>query len=279
MSICVQTEKIVVVGKKETSTLKNTAAFQSMMEVETQREGLKPWCILRPLKGNMRGHSTIFLEKESIKCGSNVPEVDLIYYHPKVRPIQAIITRGYWDDSLGRTATIQVVGMDKLIRFSDKSKIFIYDDGKGRSSSLGNVDLSDYIGYKVCFTEAEKTTTIVRQMNRLNMGPIRTNQPRQRSPFTPYSCASWNSKRSNPVTDVMTDHALTATQSSKKADKSKQMDIRQSAWGKLISKNPGFPDIPLFAVSTGLGEIVDFVDSSTAERETTCSKSLFSGAG
>ena len=143
---------------------------------------------------------------------------------------------------------------------------------------MGNVDLSDYIGYKVCFTEVENTTIIVQQMNRLNMGPIRTNQRRQSSAFAPYAAASWNSKRSNPVTDVMTDHALTATQSSKKADKSKQMDIRQSAWGKLISKNPGFPDIPLFAASTGLGEMVDFVDSSTAERKKTYSKSLFLGA-
>ena len=144
---------------------------------------------------------------------------------------------------------------------------------------MGNVDFSDYIGYKVCFPEAEKTTMIVRQMNRLSMGPIRTNQRRQTSPFSPYSAVSGNSKRSNPFTDGMTHPALTATQNSKKSHKSKQMDIHQSAWGTLISKNPGFPDIPLFAASTGLGEIVDFVDSSTGERETTYSKSLFSGAG
>ena len=144
--------------------------------------------------------------------------------------------------------------------------------GTVTSRVSGDVKLSDYIGYKVHFTEAinhEITMTIVRDMTRLNIGPVRTNLRKKSSPFAPYSAATRRSQKS---------------QSSKSegsiADRTDvEQNSPQSPWGKLLSITKGFPDISLFVASTGVGEIVDVVDVATGERETTSSKSLFSGAG
>ena len=135
--------------------------------------------------------------------------------------------------------------------------------GTVTSRVSGDVKLSDYIGYKVHFTEAinhEITMTIVRDMTRLNMGPVRTNLRKKASPFAPYSAATRRSQKS---------------QSSKLegsiADQITSTDVEQKSpqlpWGKLLSVTKGFPDIFLFVASTGVGEIVDIVDMATGERE------------
>lgn len=139
-----------------------------------------------------------------------------------------------------------------------------------------NVNWSDYIGYKVYFTEAvdlESTVTIVRNLNRLNMGPMRTNHGRKSPPFAPYSAALRLSCKSNITAGATIRSApVTRQPKLKKSQEPKNNDEEQFAWGTLISKSQGFPNIDLFEASTGLGNFVDFVDSSNGERQFQFSK-------
>jgi hypothetical protein len=130
MSICSQFVEEVLVGKDETTTKTSASACHSMMSVETQREGGKTWLILYPLKGNLKGHTMVSIEKETVQCGSNVA-ADLRFRDPKIKPLQATITRGPYDEKDGRTAYLQVPGSNTLVRFSHNETIFIYKDGNG----------------------------------------------------------------------------------------------------------------------------------------------------
>jgi len=103
-------------------------------------------------------------------------------------------------------------------------------------------------------------------MNRLNMGPIRANQGRRRSPFTPYSVAARRSLKSQSSEESEGFIACEITLRDVKQNNP------QSPWGKLVSITKGFPDISLFVTSTGVGEIVDVVDIITGERKLDPSK-------
>jgi len=134
--------------------------------------------------------------------------------------------------------------------------------GKVASQSSSTVDLSDYIGYKVCFTEAVNLEgTIVRDMNRLNIGPMRTNQGPRRSPFAPYYATARRLLKSQ----------CSKESESSLADQVPSLDVERngprSPWGKLVSITKGFPDISLFVASTIVGKIVDVVDIITGERK------------
>jgi hypothetical protein len=138
------------------------------------------------------------------------------------------------------------------------------------------VDLSDYIGYKACFTEAvqvDSTATIVKGMTRLSMGPVRTHQEKHTAYFTPYSTAARFSQKSNSPFGATIRSAPNRTLKSKKLETSKSNDASKSPWAKLKSKTDNVPDISLFLESTGLGELVDHVDYRTGERTTDYSKS------
>jgi hypothetical protein len=140
------------------------------------------------------------------------------------------------------------------------------------SHSASIVDGADYIGYTAKFTEAVDLATMVKDMDSLNMGPVRTNPRQKRSPFAPYSASARPSKRSNAFTTTAVESA--PTKRSKSSDDLKPWG--EPSWGKLISKTEGFADISLVLNSTGLGNQMDFVDFRTGERENSYSEPLFS---
>jgi len=146
--------------------------------------------------------------------------------------------------------------------------------GKVGSHSWSLVDLSDYIGYKVLFMDdidVDSTATIVKNMNHLSMGPIRTSQRDKKSPFTPYSPSARHSKRANTSSDSSAIPDPLSCKIPKKPNNAEQAGQPKS-WAKLVSKTEGFPDISLFTNSTGLGKILDSVDYETGEREKRYSK-------
>jgi hypothetical protein len=148
--------------------------------------------------------------------------------------------------------------------------------GKVASQSVSIVDLSDYIGYKACFTEAvqvDSAATIVKDMTRLSMGPVRTRQEKHTAYFTPYSTAARYSQKSNSALGATIRSAPNRTLKSKKLEASKSNDGPESPWAKLVSKTQNGPDILLFTDSTVIGTIVDQVDIDTGEREKRYSES------
>jgi hypothetical protein len=135
------------------------------------------------------------------------------------------------------------------------------------SHSASIVDGADYIGYTAKFTEPpprDSPATIVTGMNGLSMGPVRTHQRKQISPFTPYSTTP---KRSISAKEEIIHSAPTRQPKPKHLEGSNASERPQAPWAKLVSKTENGPDILLFTDSTGIGTFVDQVDIDTGEHE------------
>jgi hypothetical protein len=143
--------------------------------------------------------------------------------------------------------------------------------GKVASQSVSIVDLSDYIGYTASFTEVvplDSTAAIVKDMDNLSVGPVRTHQRKQTSYFTPYSTGRHSQKSGSPV-EATIRSVPNRSPKSKKLESSKSHVERQpSPWGKLLSKTDNRPDILLFTDSTGVGKFLNHIDVLTGQRAT-----------
>ena len=126
----------------------------------------------------------------------------------------------------------------------------------------------EYIGYIVRFPAEAYDDVMTRAMNELNISTPRSAKRRAKHTFAPYT----PSKRRCSNNSLQHQEKLSKSKYDLQCKNEETRDEVEPAesvapWGVLIAQTNGFSDIPLTRNSTSIGNLSDFVDVWTGERD------------